>query len=77
MELHLWDSWGCHAIAYCPETQKYPAEPLPVVVGRVLDACAVGVDPVGRCWVCGDEDRRPQWACRNCGVLPGGRSNPI
>src|SRR5690349_21135140 len=35
--LHPWDSWGCHAIAYCPDPRKHPAEPLPVVVGRVLD----------------------------------------
>jgi hypothetical protein len=75
--LHPWDSWGCHAVAYCPDPQKHPAEPLPVVVGRVLDACATEVDPTGRCLVCGDEDRRPRRACRNCGVLPGGRGNPL
>jgi hypothetical protein len=76
-ELHPWDSWGHHAIAYCPEPQKYPAGPLPVVVGRVLDAYAVGADPAGRCLVCGDGNRRPRRACRHCGVLPGGRSNPF
>ncbi|WP_155271507.1 hypothetical protein [Salinispora tropica] len=38
--LHPWDSWGCHDIAYCPDPQKHPAEPLPIVVDRVLDACA-------------------------------------
>jgi hypothetical protein len=75
--LHPWDSYGYHAIAYCPDPQKYPAEPLPAVVGRVLDACAAGIDPAGRCLVCGDEDRRPLRACRNCGVLPGGRGSPL
>jgi hypothetical protein len=74
---HPWDSWGCHAIAYCPDPQKHPAEPLLVVVGRVLDACAAGAVPGGRWLVCGDEDRRPGEACRNCGVLPGGRQNPV
>lgn len=75
--LHPWDSWGCHAIAYCPDPRRHPVEPLAVVVGRVLDACAAGVDPVGRCLVCGDEARRPLRACRNCGVLPGGRATPL
>ncbi|MBM2618538.1 hypothetical protein JIG36_23565 [Actinoplanes sp. LDG1-06] len=74
---HPWDSWGGHGIAYCPDPGKHPFEPLPVVVGRVLDACAAGADPRGRCLVCGDEDRRPRRACRHCGVLPGGRNNPI
>ncbi|MET8359089.1 hypothetical protein [Micromonospora sp. NPDC005171] len=53
--------------------QKHPTEQLPVVVKRVLDAYAAGADPAGRCLVCGDEARRPRTACRNCGVLPGGR----
>ncbi|WP_433060508.1 hypothetical protein [Dactylosporangium sp. CS-033363] len=75
--LHPWDSRGCHAIAYCPDPQQHPAEPLPVVVRRVLDACAAGVDPAGRCLVCGADDRRPLRACRHCGVLPGGRGNPL
>ncbi|WP_433223350.1 hypothetical protein ACQP00_25905 [Dactylosporangium sp. CS-047395] len=75
--LHPWDSWGCSAIAYCPDPRKHPPEPLPVVVRRVLDACVAGVDPAGRCLVCGDDDRRPLRACRNCGVLPGGRGNPL
>ncbi|WP_250027504.1 hypothetical protein [Paractinoplanes maris] len=74
---HPWDSWGCHAIAYCPDPDKHPVEPLPVVVGRVLDAGAEEIDPAGRCLVCGDEDRRPLRACRICGVLPGGRANPL
>ncbi|GAB7037282.1 MULTISPECIES: hypothetical protein [Catenuloplanes] len=74
--LHPWDSWGCHAIAYCPDPRKHPVEPLPVVVGRVLDACAAGVEPAGRCLACGDDARRPQRACRLCGVLPGGRGTP-
>lgn len=75
--LHPWDSWGCHAIAYCPDPQKHPAEPLAVVVGRVLDACAAGVSLAGRCLACGDEERRPKEVCRNCGVLPGGRGTPL
>ncbi|MBU2665590.1 hypothetical protein KOI35_18940 [Actinoplanes bogorensis] len=78
MTLHPWDSWGCHAIAYCPDPQRYPDESLPVVVGRVLEACASGAaDPVAVCMVCGSKDRRPRRACPNCGVLPGGRSDPI
>ncbi|GAA4255702.1 hypothetical protein GCM10022255_065580 [Dactylosporangium darangshiense] len=74
---HPWDSWGCHAIAYCPDPQQHPVEPLPVVVGRVLDACAAGADPAGRCLVCGNEDRQPGEACRNCGVLAGRCGNPV
>jgi hypothetical protein len=74
---HPWDSWGCHAIAYCPDPQRYPAESLPVVVNRVLEECAAGTDPVARCMVCGSEDRRPRMACPHCGALPGGRSNPV
>lgn len=77
MTPHPWDSWGCHAIAYCPDPLTHPAEPLPVVVGRVLDACAAGVDPAGRCLACGDDDRRPLQPCRSCGVLPGDRRQPL
>jgi hypothetical protein len=72
---HPWDSWGCHDIAYCPDPQKHPAEPLPVVVGRVLDACAAGADPAARCLVCGQEDWNLWRVCRNCGVASGGRGN--
>ncbi|MFC4063409.1 hypothetical protein [Actinoplanes subglobosus] len=75
--LHPWNSWGCNGIAYCPEPQTHPGEPLPLVVGRVLDACEAGVSPVGRCFVCGDEARRPRRACRICGVQPGGRGTPL
>jgi hypothetical protein len=74
---HPWHFWGRNAIAYCPEPQIYPAEPLLVVVGRVLEACAARTDPAGRCFVCGDTDRRPRRACRRCGVLPGGRGDPV
>ncbi|MEU4424846.1 hypothetical protein AB0F81_29860, partial [Actinoplanes sp. NPDC024001] len=31
-EQHPWDSWGCHAIAYCPDPRKYPDGPLALVV---------------------------------------------
>ncbi|MFI6236138.1 hypothetical protein ACIBD9_21495 [Micromonospora sp. NPDC050784] len=48
-----------------------------IVVERVLDAYAAGVDPAGRCLAGGDEDRRPAVACRNCGVRPGGHANPV
>ena len=75
--LHPWDSWGCLAIAYCHGPRKHPVEPLPVVVRRVLDACAAGVDPVGRCLACGAEDRAPLSVCRHCGVVPGGRGEPL
>ncbi|WP_127503344.1 hypothetical protein [Actinoplanes solisilvae] len=70
--LHPWNSRGFCGLAYCPDPQKYPADPLPVVVSRVLASYAAGVDPAGRCFVCGGEDRRPRRACRHCGVLPGG-----
>ncbi|MBB4742618.1 hypothetical protein BJY16_006077 [Actinoplanes octamycinicus] len=73
--LHPWDSWGCHDIAYCPDPQKHPAEPLPVVVDRVLDACAAGPDRAGRCLVCGQEDWDLWRVCQNCGVASGGRGN--
>ncbi|MGW3617664.1 hypothetical protein [Micromonospora arida] len=74
---HPWDSWGCHDIAYCPDPQKHPTEQLSIVVQRVLDAYAAGVDPAGRCLACGDEDRRAGRACRTCGVARGGYGNPI
>ena len=73
--LHPWDSWACHDIAYCPDPQKHPAEPLPIVVDRVLDACAVGADRAGRCLVCGQEDWDLWRVCQNCGVASGGRGN--
>lgn len=71
--LHPWDSRGCHDIAYCPDPRQHPAEPLPVVVGRVLDACAVGAGGAGRCLACGAEDWSRRRVCRNCGVASGGR----
>jgi hypothetical protein len=74
---HPWHSWGCHALAYCPDPSRRPAESLLVVVQRVLDAYAAGVKPAGRCFVCGDQERRSQRVCRICGVLPGGRSTPF
>ncbi|GIF13595.1 hypothetical protein Ate01nite_36270 [Actinoplanes teichomyceticus] len=72
-ELHPWDSWGCHDIAHCPDPRKHPAEPLPVVVGRVLDACAAGADRAGTCPVCGQQDGALRSVCRHCGVASGGR----
>ncbi|MEU8388369.1 hypothetical protein [Micromonospora sp. NPDC048842] len=74
---HPWDSWGCHDIAYCPDPRKHPTGELSIVVERVLDAYAAGVDLAGRCLVCGDDDSRPGRACRNCGVVPDGYRNSI
>jgi hypothetical protein len=60
-----------------PDPQKHPAEPLPVVVGRVLDACAAGADLAGRCLVCSEKDWSLWRVCRNCGVASGGRGIPF
>ncbi|GIE91915.1 hypothetical protein [Actinoplanes regularis] len=72
---HPWDSWGCHNLAYCPDPRKHPAEPLPLVVGRVLEAYTRRAGPDGGCLVCGEEDWTLWRVCQNCGVASGGRGS--
>nr|BFE55993.1 hypothetical protein GCM10020063_005190 [Dactylosporangium thailandense] len=61
-----------HALAYCPDPAHHPTEPLPVVVRRVLDAYAAGVDAAAVCVACGTPRPRPGRAWAVCGVHPGG-----
>ncbi|GIH14948.1 hypothetical protein [Rugosimonospora africana] len=66
-----WYSWGFSGLAYCPNPELHPHEPLVVVVQRLIDAHRSGAADPDRCLVCGTE-RRPSRACPTCGVHPGG-----
>ncbi|HEY2671321.1 MAG TPA: hypothetical protein VGJ07_13245 [Rugosimonospora sp.] len=70
-EADPWNSLGWCWLAYCPDPEVHPHEPLVVVVQRLLDAHLAGTVDPGRCTVCGTE-RRPARACPTCGVHPGG-----
>lgn len=70
-EADPWNSWGWCGLAFCPDPEVHPHEPLAVVVRRLLDAHLAGIIEPDRCPVCGTE-RRPSRACPTCGVHPGG-----
>ncbi|MFP8885055.1 MULTISPECIES: hypothetical protein [Streptomyces] len=68
-----------HSLAYCPDPRRHPAEPLPVVVRRVLCARPPGrPEPGGPpvCWVCAGPAGTELWRdgywtytlCAGCGV---------
>ena len=60
-------------IAYCPDFQKHPTEPLVVVLRRVIAACEAGTE--GVCRACGralTEDA----PCPGCGVSLGQHRPP-
>jgi len=67
-----WNSWAWSAIAYCPDPERHPTEPLAVVVRRVLDAHATGMDADAQCLACGTDRHRAGRVCPVCGVHPRG-----
>ncbi|WP_144122794.1 hypothetical protein [Catellatospora sichuanensis] len=58
-------------LAYCPDPEVHPHEPLPVVVGRLIRAYASGADWSAVCPVCGSA-RSLRQCCPGCGVDPRG-----
>ncbi|MEV6344782.1 hypothetical protein [Actinoplanes sp. NPDC051851] len=59
---HVSPGW----LAWCPDPERHPAEPLPVVVDRLITAYRSGESPAGRCPACGTV--RPPRDCPQCGV---------
>ncbi|MFB6394811.1 hypothetical protein [Polymorphospora lycopeni] len=74
--LSPWNSWGWSRIAYCPDPEHHPTEPLATVVQAVLDRHDAGINPDRHCLACGTERRRPGHACPTCGVHPDGPAAP-
>ncbi|GAB7046720.1 hypothetical protein [Catenuloplanes indicus] len=65
-----WDTPPMIGFAHCPDPWRHPAEPLPMVVRRIITHHAAGYDPAVRCLACGTERPSPHGACRTCGVGP-------
>ncbi|MEU1620021.1 hypothetical protein ABZ479_22310 [Streptomyces sp. NPDC005722] len=73
------------SLAFCPDSEFHPCEPLPTVVGRVLaSAIPPGTDSP-RCRACGSDAKTCSWKsglhvyrlCARCGVSLGSRPSDV
>jgi hypothetical protein len=58
-------------LAYCPDPEVHPCEPLPVVVVHLIAAYRAGADEDADCLVCG-RARPAAGPCADCGVDAAG-----
>jgi hypothetical protein len=60
-----WHAW-LQGLAFCPDPELHPTEPLATVVARLITAYSSGTVPADRCPACGNTRVSPH--CPHCGV---------
>ncbi|WP_157545289.1 hypothetical protein [Hamadaea tsunoensis] len=70
-----WQQHGIIGIAFCPDPLRHPRDPLPVIVGRLLDVYASGALVDGECPLCNEPLRKK--ICSDCGIQPRGRDGAM
>ncbi len=66
-----WQQHGIFGIAFCPDAMRHPGDPLPVIVGRLIDVYGSGALVDDECPLCGEPLRKK--ICARCGIQPHGR----
>ncbi|MGW9210950.1 hypothetical protein ACWGR4_28660 [Embleya sp. NPDC055664] len=67
------------SLAYCPDPEAHPIEPLPIVVARILNSTITATDVPSVCRACGSDGGTTPWSdgyrlhrlCARCGAGRG------